>query len=306
MAPGPTAPAVLKPQPAATDTPSASSVPILTENVEKDGYELKFSGKPTEAVLTLFRETKALSSEARWHWHFKKKVWYAKRNEATREFAQLVISRSSGLGEVITPVAAVEPIAPALPVEAAAVAPAEAVTCPVAHCSPDVAAAFGLDKLAAGAPHLVKIDMPSPKFAGGGDPIPLNVEHEQFPKSEWALEVQNGGTRLSYEDWVEAKLDLAAEEAIEPNQELAADTEGNREADAAWQALKKSCLPTTVAAPVPENVILASFTPPEPVRTEPVVTQKSPVPDWRARFSWSERLKQRERGELPGQRNYKG
>ena len=32
---------------------------------------------------------------------------------------------------------------------------------PCAHCSPEVAAAFGLDKLAQVAPHLVKIDLPN-------------------------------------------------------------------------------------------------------------------------------------------------
>src|ERR1035441_3643010 len=80
-------------EPAPKDTipsPSpVSQVPVMTENQEKDGYELKFPGKPTEAVLALFHGTKALPAECRWHWHFKKKVWYAKRNEATREFAQL-------------------------------------------------------------------------------------------------------------------------------------------------------------------------------------------------------------------------
>ena len=43
-------------------------------------------------------------------------------------------------------------------------APAQAgstYTGPVAHCSPEIAAAFGLDKLARVAPHLVKIDLPN-------------------------------------------------------------------------------------------------------------------------------------------------
>jgi hypothetical protein len=199
----------------------------MTENQEKDGYELKFPGKPTEAVLALFHETKTLPGECRWHWHFKKKVWYAKRNEATREFAQLVISQSSGLAEVVPVAAAVQAEAPE-PAKQTASAP--------------------------------------PKFAGGGDPIPLNVEHSIFSRPMWALEVQDGSTRLGYEEWVEAKVTLAYEAAEPPE-------------------------PEEVAAPVPENVILASFTPPEPVRTELSVTQKPEpaVPDWRNRFSWSRR-----------------
>ena len=36
---------------------------------------------------------------------------------------------------------------------------------PCAHCSPEVAAAFGLDKLAKVAPHLVKIDLPNSEEA---------------------------------------------------------------------------------------------------------------------------------------------
>ena len=217
----------------------------MTENQEKDGYELKFPAQPPEAILNLFRETKLLSAAQRWHWHHKLKFWYAKRNEATREFAQLVISQRSGLGEVIPVAAAVQAEAPE-PAKQTASAP--------------------------------------PKFAGGGDPIPLNVEHSQFSKAEWALEVQNGGTRLSYEDWVEAKMDLAAVEAVEPAEPFIAEL-----------AREQGVPVEEVAAPVPENVILASFTPPQVERTEAPVTQKPEpaVPDWRARFSWADTQRRR-------------
>ena len=233
-----------------TPATGGSGVPILTENQEKDGYELKFPGKPSEAVLALFRETKTLSSEARWHWHFKKKVWYAKRNDATREFAQLVISQSSGLPKA-EPIPVVEVVPAAVAVEAVAPEP---------------------EKQVPSAP---------PAFAGGGDPIPLNVEHSAFPRPMWALEVQDGGTRLAYDEWVEAKMALACEQAAEPE-------------------------PEEVETPLPENVVLASFTPPGPVQIEAERNQSSPVPDWRARFSWSDVQRRRERGQLPGQRNYKG
>jgi hypothetical protein len=254
-----------KPEPSA---PAVNGVPILTENSEKDGYELKFPGKPTEAVLGMFRETKTLPAENRWHWHFKKKVWYAKRNEATREFAQLVISQSSGLGEVIPQPAPVEPVAPGQPNKAASVTPEPAPALETEKEYTDRAVMALLSGRSGVIP-------PKPaEFAE--EPIHLPVEHATFSRPEWALEVQNGDTRLGYEEWVEAKIELAGESAAEvPEQEQV----------------------------IPGNVLPVTFAPPEDDRTKAAVNQ-SPLPDWRSTFSWTNRQRARERGELPGQSGY--
>ena len=159
---------------------TAGSIPVLTENAEKDGFELKFSGKPSDVILSLFRETAFLPAPQKWHWHFKKKVWYAKRNEATREFAQLVITQASAPEP--------EPVVEVLP-----------------QAVPSETEAHGLQVLSAPSP---SVEAPNV--------IPSTIEHEQFPKAQWALDVQDGSTRLGYEEWVEAKMDMAAEEAVEP------------------------------------------------------------------------------------------
>lgn len=43
--------------------------------------------------------------------------------------------------------------------------------------------------------------------------MPINMsgefhEHFLYPLSDWMYEVQNGDTRLGYEDWVEHKIDM--------------------------------------------------------------------------------------------------
>ena len=83
----------------------------------------------------------------------------------------------------------------------------------------------------------------------------LSIEHESFPKSRWALEVQNGSTRLAYEEWVEHKIEAASDAAPEPAEEPAP----------------------------PENVTQVVFTP-------------------NAQAAWLNTQRQRERGQLAGQR----
>jgi hypothetical protein len=68
-----------------------SHVPVLTENEEKDGFELRFPTRPEEAILALFHDTKGLPKEQQWHWHRRGHFWYAKRNDVTRFFAQKIL-----------------------------------------------------------------------------------------------------------------------------------------------------------------------------------------------------------------------
>jgi hypothetical protein len=91
-----------------------ANIPSLTENEDKDGFELRFAAKPSEAVLALFRATKNLPVEQRWHWHFRKHFWYARRNAATRQFAAQILAGTTGLFSISAPlvVAAVQPPTP--------------------------------------------------------------------------------------------------------------------------------------------------------------------------------------------------
>ena len=205
-----------------------SHVPTLNENEAKDGFEIRFPTKPDESVLARFRATKNLNSDQRWHWHFRKHFWYARRNYATRAFAESVVNPG---------------------------APVPSAICSVPSPAPEV-------------PALAPV--PAPQFAGG-DPVPLHAEHKAFPRSDWALEVQDGSTRLSYEEWVEAKVALAAEEA-----------------EAAEPAEASNHQPSTLQPPT--NVLPVAFTPEPAPGEQPVeAITESAVPDWRARFSWSAR-----------------
>ena len=69
--------------------------PILTENEEGGGLELRFPQRPSLAVLDFFHNTKDLPDAQRWHFHFKGKYWYASRNDATRKFAAMLIAHVS-------------------------------------------------------------------------------------------------------------------------------------------------------------------------------------------------------------------
>jgi hypothetical protein len=199
-----------------------SQVPVLTENEEKDGFEIRFPAKPDESVLARFRATKDLPSDQRWHWHFRGHFWYARRNPVTRALAESIIA---------APVASAPPPAPEVPVVPAA---------------------------------------PAYQFAGG-DPVPLHAEHASFPKSAWALDVQDGSTHLGYEEWVATKVELAAEEA-----------------EAAEPAEPSDHQPSTLHPST--NILPVAFTPePAPVEQPVEAITESAVPDWRARFSWSAR-----------------
>ena len=89
----------LRPEPLPQGTvPTAepvSGLPTLTENDVKDGLELRFPVKPAEAVLEQFRQTKHLPPEHRWHWHFRKHFWYARRNDVTRAFAAAILAQAA-------------------------------------------------------------------------------------------------------------------------------------------------------------------------------------------------------------------
>lgn len=57
----------------------------MTENTDKGGVELRFTGKPTEVIL------QALKSNG-FRWSFGGKFWYAKANDKTMEFAKSIAS----------------------------------------------------------------------------------------------------------------------------------------------------------------------------------------------------------------------
>ena|SRR5579859_2754683 len=82
------------------------SAPNLIENNEKDGLELHFLKRPGPDVLEKFHATKELPLEQRWHFHWKGKFWYAKRNEATRKFAAALIAHPAATGIGLAQVAA--------------------------------------------------------------------------------------------------------------------------------------------------------------------------------------------------------
>jgi len=50
----------------------------------------------------------------------------------------------------------------------------------------------------------------------GGIPLPEAElsKYERFPKEDWRYEVQNGDTRLGYEDWVEHNVEAKAADAV--------------------------------------------------------------------------------------------
>jgi hypothetical protein len=76
----------VEPDPDPGDSPAPFIPPTVTENEEKDGFELRFPARPADATLERFRATRTLPREHRWHWHRIGEFWYAKRNPATRRF----------------------------------------------------------------------------------------------------------------------------------------------------------------------------------------------------------------------------
>ncbi|PWU21764.1 MAG: hypothetical protein C5B50_01000 [Verrucomicrobia bacterium] len=72
-----------------------SLTPVLTENEQRNGLELRFPGKPSDAIIARFRATKSGPREYEWRFHFRGKFWYAKRSEATRAFALEILALCS-------------------------------------------------------------------------------------------------------------------------------------------------------------------------------------------------------------------
>lgn len=64
--------------------------PTLSENDEHDGLELRFPGKPDEAVLNELKN-------AGWRWSKFSGCWYAKRNDNNRAFADKIINSSKAV-----------------------------------------------------------------------------------------------------------------------------------------------------------------------------------------------------------------
>jgi hypothetical protein len=73
------------------------NTPTLTENEAKDGLEIRFPKPPSPEVLAMFRGTKSLPRDQEWHWHFRHKCWYARRNPATRAFAAAVLTAAASV-----------------------------------------------------------------------------------------------------------------------------------------------------------------------------------------------------------------
>lgn len=66
------------------------SEPTLSENEEHDGLELRFPGKPGDALLN---ELKG----AGWRWSSFSGCWYAKRNDNNRAFAEKIINSTKAV-----------------------------------------------------------------------------------------------------------------------------------------------------------------------------------------------------------------
>lgn len=98
---------------------AAPTVTVLTlsENNEKDGYELRFPGPISEAWSNLFHEWRDPEHPddpryqwrfTRWSYHGRRKTdrtydprWYAKRSEATRKFAKAAVKVSHGVDNTL-------------------------------------------------------------------------------------------------------------------------------------------------------------------------------------------------------------
>jgi hypothetical protein len=68
-------------------------VPILKENHHKNRLELYFPRRPGPLLVGILDSTKGLPFQEQWHFHCRRKFWYAQANDANRQFARILIAR---------------------------------------------------------------------------------------------------------------------------------------------------------------------------------------------------------------------
>lgn len=74
---------------AALAAPATAAAGVsVTENIGKNGIEIRFDSKPPQGTLDQIHA----QGHGVWRWHKKGKFWYAKANETTRTFAQSLLS----------------------------------------------------------------------------------------------------------------------------------------------------------------------------------------------------------------------
>jgi hypothetical protein len=81
--------------------PSVVTVATLSENLGKDGYELRFPGNPGEAVLTVLREHGWRFNPQKW----KDPLWWKKRSPEDHKFAANLVRVLQGENRVAPPAA---------------------------------------------------------------------------------------------------------------------------------------------------------------------------------------------------------
>jgi len=269
-----------------------SHAAILVENDALDGFEMRFPTKPSDACLARLRATHDLPTEQRWHWHFRKKFWYAKRNDVTRAFAASILAAPSAVA----------------PAKAEAPEPVEPVAdpFPVAHWAHAVQS--GATSLAY--PEWVEAmiaaadDAPEPsEDAHPASPVaaailaklpPATLEPVFAPADpnlrKWLAEVKAGITGLEFGDWTVQRMSEASGDSPAMVGRFINAAAGNAEGAAIIQIPQRK--PEPVAEEQPSNILPVSFAPQPPVEAVPVVpsacravaSAQRLVPAWRARF----------------------
>ena len=286
-----------------------SHTAILVENDALDGFEMRFPTKPSDACLARLRATHDLPTDQRWHWHFRKKIWYAKRNDATRAFAASILAAPSAVA----------------PAKAEAPEPVEPVAdpFPVAHWAHAVQS---------GATSLSYTEWVEARIADASDDAPAPAEDKapdpavELPATakvvdplmlQWAAAVKAGITGLAFGDWTVQKMSEASGDSPAMVGRFIDAAAGNAAGAAIIQVPQPQ--PEPVADPAetfrhylaggpteeepPTNILPVSFAPEPPLEAVPVVpsacravalagpelssegrSERRPVPAWRARF----------------------
>jgi hypothetical protein len=67
--------------------------PILKENHHKNRLELYFPRRPRPLLVGILDSTKGLPFQEQWHFHWRRKFWYAQSNDVNLQFARILIAR---------------------------------------------------------------------------------------------------------------------------------------------------------------------------------------------------------------------
>ena len=296
-----------------------SHAAILVENDALDGFEMRFPTKPNDACLARLRATHDLPTDQRWHWHFRKKFWYAKRNDVTRAFAASILAAPSAVAPAKAEAPEPEPMPDPAP------EPGEGGF-PVAHWAHAVQS---------GATSLNYTEWVEAMVAAASDdaPEPAEDAHEPSPVAaaipaklppatlepvfapvaklvdplmlQWAAAVKAGITGLAFGDWTVQKMSEASGDSPAMVGRFIDAAAGNAAGAAIIQVPQPQ--PEPVADPAatfrhylaggpteeePTNILAVSFAPDPLVEAVPVVpsarravaSERRPVPAWRARF----------------------